>query len=481
MTTVSDELTVRKNSNTAVVGVAGVTVKNYDGENDITFGVNSDGNLCLGDTTFSGTKFVDRTQLDGTNPTGTTKAYVERKTAGGSEVAQVLVEETANANASIPLRGADGSLEALMPSVPGNANVINKAYLEGEIGTSIAPLDSSAKLPTANLPSEIPSANLPDIPQSKLPEGTMTYKGNDWDASDGFPEDADPSYTPVTGDYWECGTGGTIDGVVYRVGDIIVYTGSEWKKQGGSNGAPLSDNTPEGFGTASAGVSGEASRSDHVHPIPTFGNVIVCSTEMGYAGREITIPNGPTTYSEIPDGMVIGVYFVNGYYGNSSQPSIKLGNSTIPIFVMKDGSHIGLPSHNCIRSESNDNTVHDWFFQAGTFLTLRYQDGAGFVIIGNPVVLSYTSSTQSYLIYSTGLIKQSGLTTLSTSTEAQNLLIAYKDTNYVITAIPSNSSNNDPSTGDTFCIRSKAAGSFSCRWNNQGGRNWIFNWVTIGY
>ena len=408
LTTVSDELTVRKNSNTAVVGVAGVTVKNYDGENDITFGVNSDGNLCLGDTTFSGTKFVDRTQLDGTNPTGTTKAYVERKTAGGSEVAQVLVEETANANASIPLRGADGSLEALMPSVPGNANVINKAYLEGEIGTSIAPLDSSAKLPTANLPSEIPSANLPDIPQSKLPEGSMTYKGNDWDASDGFPEDADPSYTPVTGDYWECGTGGTIDGVVYRVGDIIVYTGSAWKKQGGSSGAPLSDNTPEGFGTASAGVSGEASRSDHVHPIPTFGNVIVCTTEMGYAYREITIPNGPTTYLEIPDGMVIGVYFVNGYDGNSFQPAIKLGNSTIPLFAMKDGSRIPLPSHNCIRSESNDNTVHDWYFQAGTFLTLCYQAGAGFIIIDNPIVLSKTSSTENYLIYSNGLFKDMG-------------------------------------------------------------------------
>ena len=83
----------------------------------------------------------------------------------------------------------------------------------------------------------------------------------------------------------------------------------------------------------------------------------------------------------------------------------------------------------------------------------------------------------------TGLIKQYGLTVLSNSNEIHNLLIAYKDTNYVITAIPTNSSNNDPSTGDTFCIRNKAVDSFYCRWNNHGGKNpnWIFNWITIGY
>ena len=414
LTTVSDELTVRKNSNTAVVGVAGVTVKNYDGENDITFGVNSDGNLCLGDTTFSGTKFVDRTQLDGTNPTGTTKAYVERKTAGGSEVAQVLVEETANANASIPLRGADGSLEALMPSVPGNANVINKAYLEGEIGTSIAPLDSSAKLPTANLPSEIPSANLPDIPQSKLPEGSMTYKGNDWDASDGFPEDADPSYTPVTGDYWECGTGGTIDGVVYRVGDIIVYTGSAWKKQGGSNGAPLSDQTPQGaMPNASAGIGVEAARNDHRHPLSDLERMVICETLTGSSNREIRFKY----YSgNMADNIAVKVYFKYGYYlaNNTDVPKINT-NMDIgkKIYVIKDGQLITMPFHSCTRSESGDSQAHYWVFQPNTILTLMYarslDDGnGGWIVIDNPVVLSKTSSTENYLIYSNGLFKDMG-------------------------------------------------------------------------
>lgn len=415
ITTKDNSVTVRKDSNTAVSGVAGVTVKNFDGDNhDITFGVDSDGNLCLGETTFSKTEFVERTQLDGTNPTGTTKAYVERKTAGGSEVAQVLVEEEANANASIPLRGADGSLEALMPSVPGSTNVVNKAYLEGEIGTSIAPLDSSAKLPTANLPSEIPSANLPDIPQSKLPEGTMTYKGDNWDASDGFPEDADPTYTPATGDYWECGTGGTIDGVVYRVGDIIVYTGSEWKKQGGSSGAPLSDNTPKGLNAnANPGMGIEAARWDHTHPFTDMNRIDVCDTLMGSANRELRFRqfSGNT-----PSQIVVQVYFKYGYYLANSTDVPKI-NTTFDtnkkIYVQKDGALITMPIHSCTRSESGDSQPHYWVWQANTVLNLMYDttldDGnGGWIVIGNPVVLSETSSTSSYSVKANGFKEQWG-------------------------------------------------------------------------
>jgi hypothetical protein len=41
----------------------------------------------------------------------------------------------------------------------------------------------------------------------------------------------------------------------------------------GSGGAALSDATPDGLGTAAAGVSGEASRSDHIHPMPDYTDV----------------------------------------------------------------------------------------------------------------------------------------------------------------------------------------------------------------
>ena len=41
----------------------------------------------------------------------------------------------------------------------------------------------------------------------------------------------------------------------------------------GSGGAPLSDDVPENLGTAAAGVSMEASRSDHVHAMPSAADV----------------------------------------------------------------------------------------------------------------------------------------------------------------------------------------------------------------
>lgn len=482
LTTVQDELTVRKDRNTAVVGVAGVTVKNFDGDNnDITFGVDSDGNLCVGDTTFSKTEFVERTQLDGTNPTGTLKAYVEEKTAGGSTVSQVPVEE--EANAGIPLRASDGSLKALMPSTVEDETLVNNEYLEDYVDDltgaayGIAPLDGNTLLPEANLPS---------VPKTKLPEGMMTYKGNDWDASDGFPEDADPTYTPATGDYWECGTGGTIDGVVYRVGDIIVYTGSAWKKQGGSSGAPLSDNEPlmDSY-NPSAGTGVEAARWDHRHPFPDANFIVTCNTAAGSGSRLLSFKRYTgALYTD----LTITVRFKNDYYLDNSVDAVVIraqsNLSDKKVFVSKDGQLIPMPTHLITR----DGVTKYWAWQANTVLTLMFDntldDGhGGWIVIDNPVVLSYTSSTQNYLIYSTGLIKQYGLTVLSTANVSHNLLIAYKNTDYVITAIPTNSSNNDPSTGDTFCIRSKAADSFSFRWNNHGGKNpnWIFNWVTIGY
>ena len=407
LTTAADELTIRKDSSTAVVGVAGVTVKNFDGDNnDITFGVDSDGNLCVGDTTFSQTQFVDRTQIPGTEPTGTLKAYVEEKTAGGSTVSQVPVEE--DANVGIPLRASDGSLKALMPSTVEDETLVNNEYLEGYVddlkgaASGLAPLDSNTLLPEANLPS---------VPKEKLPEGMMTYKGNDWDASDGFPEDADPTYTPETGDYWECGTGGTIDGVVYRVGDIIVYTGSAWKKQGGSSGAPLSDNEPlmDGY-NPSAGDGVEAARWNHRHPFPDANFIVTCNTAAGSGSRLLSFKRYTgALYTD----LTITVRFKNDYYLDNSTDAVVIraqsNLSDKKVFVSKDGQLIPMPTHLITR----DGVTKYWAWQANTVLTLMFDntldDGhGGWIVIGNPVVLSETSSTQSYTVKANGFIRQYG-------------------------------------------------------------------------
>lgn len=429
ITTKDNSVTVRKDSNTAVSGVAGVTVENFDGDdNDITFGVDSDGNLCVGDTTFSKTEFVERTQLDGTNPTGTLKAYVEEKTAGGSTVSQVPVEEDANANESIPLRASDGSLKALMPSTVEDETLVNNEYLEDYVddlkgaASGLAPLDANTLLPEANLPS---------VPKTKLPEGMMTYKGNDWDASDGFPEDADPTYTPATGDYWECGTGGTIDGVVYRVGDIIVYTGSAWKKQGGSSGAPLSDNEPlmDSY-NPSAGTGGEAARWDHKHPFPDANFIVTCNSAAGSGTRLLSFKRYTgALYTD----LTITVRFKNDYYLDNSTDAVTIraqsNLSDKMVYVSKDGQLIPMPTHLITR----DGVTKYWAWQANTVLTLMFDntldDGhGGWIVIGNPVVLSETSSTQSYTVKANGFIRQTKLGSFSNS--AWTFPVPFSNTNY---------------------------------------------------
>ena len=437
LTTAADELTIRKDSSTAVVGVAGVTVKNFDGDdNDITFGVDSDGNLCVGDTTFSQTQFVDRTQIPGTEPTGTLKAYVEEKTAGGSTVSQVPVEK--EANAGIPLRASDGSLKALMPSTVEDETLVNNEYLEDYVDDltgvayGIAPLDADTLLPEANLPS---------VPKSKLPEGMMTYKGNDWDASDGFPEDADPTYTPATGDYWECGTGGTIDGIVYRVGDIIVYTGSAWKKQGGSNGAPLSDNEPlmDSY-NPSAGTGVEAARWDHKHPFPDANFIVTCSSAAGSGTRLLSFKRYTgALYTD----LTITVRFKNDYYLDNSTDAVTIraqsNLSDKKVFVSKDGQLIPMPTHLTTR----DGVTKYWAWQANTVLTLMFDntldDGhGGWIVIGNPVVLSETSSTQSYTVKANGFIKQTFNRDINMSLKTTvdvTFPIPFTDTNYTHNSI----------------------------------------------
>ena len=65
----------------------------------------------------------------------------------------------------------------------------------------------------------------------------------------------------------------------------------------GSGGAPLSDDTPEDLGTASAGVSVEASRSDHVHAMPSAGDVgaDVAGAAAAVAGDLLTHESLTTT------------------------------------------------------------------------------------------------------------------------------------------------------------------------------------------
>ena len=69
----------------------------------------------------------------------------------------------------------------------------------------------------------------------------------------------------------------TVDAAEVAV--TVLTTGSAG---GGGGGADLSDDTPAALGTAAAGVGTEASRSDHVHAMPSAVDVGALSSTSGY-------------------------------------------------------------------------------------------------------------------------------------------------------------------------------------------------------
>ena len=69
----------------------------------------------------------------------------------------------------------------------------------------------------------------------------------------------------------------TVDAAEVTV--TVLTTGSAG---GGGGGADLSDDTPAALGTAAAGVGTEASRSDHVHAMPSAVDVGALSSTSGY-------------------------------------------------------------------------------------------------------------------------------------------------------------------------------------------------------
>ena len=101
----------------------------------------------------------------------------------------------------------------------------------------------------------------------------------------------------------------------------VMTTGSSG---GGGGGADLSDAVPAGLGVAAAGVDGEASRADHVHAMPTAGDVGALSASSGYntAGgwlrldEDGTIPDNRIPSSIARDSEVAGASGIN-YPANS--------------------------------------------------------------------------------------------------------------------------------------------------------------------
>ena len=77
-------------------------------------------------------------------------------------------------------------------------------------------------------------------------------------------------------------------------GNLIEFSG------GGGSGPDLSDATPADLGTAAAGTSPDASRADHVHDLPTPGDIGAATASHSHAASAIT--SGTIDIARIPTG-----------------------------------------------------------------------------------------------------------------------------------------------------------------------------------
>ncbi len=96
------------------------------------------------------------------------------------------------------------------------------------------------------------------------------------------------------------------------------------------------------------------------------------------------------------DGASVKVLFTNGHSGASFTINGK------KVFVNRNGSLIEMGEHTI-------NNV-SWYLQAYTTLELVYiasldSDAGGWLVLGNPIVLSSSSADESYTIYADGFIK----------------------------------------------------------------------------
>lgn len=83
---------------------------------------------------------------------------------------------------------------------------------------------------------------------------------------------------------------------------------------GSSSGAvTLSDDTPAALGSADPGTAGDVSRSDHVHPMPSAGDVGAAALWHGHLHRITTSVTLPANHSlwlgrlEVTSGIVVTI------------------------------------------------------------------------------------------------------------------------------------------------------------------------------
>lgn len=143
-------------------------------------------------------------------------------------------------------------------------------------------------------------------------------------------------------------------------------------------------------------------------PLGALNYTVKCDTALGSA-KTVSIPG-----FTLKDGTTIEVLFDHGYYGSAGTDHMALNVNSLgakDIFAARHGSIIPLANHLCTRDEDGGGSPLYWFIQAKTVLKLMYDSSldsgnGGWLILGNPIVLSASDTNSSYTVYADGYIEQ---------------------------------------------------------------------------
>lgn len=128
----------------------------------------------------------------------------------------------------------------------------------------------------------------------------------------------------------------------------------------------------------------------------------------------------------VADGASVKVLFTNGHSGASFTINGK------KVFVNRNGSLIEMGAHTI-------NNV-SWYLQAYTTLELVYiasldSDAGGWLVLGNPVVLSSSSANESYTIYADGYHIERLDKNANTGNETITFMIPFTNKPFLMTHI----------------------------------------------
>ena len=141
---------------------------------------------------------------------------------------------------------------------------------------------------------------------------------------------------------------------------------------------------------------------DNMSPITSNAVAIkvnggLCSTSKSTAAKTVSIDN-----FVLKAGVIVTVIFTNG--NSADNPTLNVnGTGEIPIKVVKAGAKVVPVTHTGYWRGATTTSIEMW--QPYTILEFMY-DGTDWVIVGNPTVESYSSSSASYEVKADGLIEQ---------------------------------------------------------------------------